>query len=251
MSDDAVATDAVATDAVPPSPKPRGKRGRRRGATKNSAKRFKFARLYFRFGDVQLAYLKAGYKGSGSSLAANSSKLLNTHLVQVALKDLQRRYDARLFRDMSQEWQKTREVRRDIAYSDISDLFVIGDDGFPVPKPGDEVPQRALRSIRSVEVVMDEDGKPKRFKYQFAPKEPHLEALEEKFSLLPDTRKAPTRVDITSGGQPLPDTVDGRRDAVMTLLTAWRERSLGVSVTDESHQLEGGVEDEDEEESDD
>jgi len=192
-------------------------------------KRRKLARLYFRTGDSYKSYRLAGYKAKTRDAALKgASEILNLPEVKEYIAQLHARADEKALAEMQQEWQQTREVRRDIAYSDVDDLFEFdATTGLPKHKPGDAIPKRVKRAIRSVEVEVDPaTGNTRKVKYQLAPKEPHLAALEDKFSILPDTQKAPqqVQVDVTSGGKPIPTTVDGRRDAVLALLAVWRER---------------------------
>jgi phage terminase small subunit len=192
-----------------------------------NTRQWKFARAYFRTGDAIKAHRLAGYKAKTKATArGNAYKLLYSEAIQNALKELRRQLDDRLAHEMVREWQRTRATRQAIAYSDMGDVLDFTADGAPKLKPANQIPKRALKAMRKAEVEVDPEGNTKRFRFELAPKEPHLEALEEKFSVLPDNQRPAQKFDITSGGKPLPETVDGRRDAILAWLAVVESRGL-------------------------
>lgn len=186
----------------------------------------KFALAYVRTGCSATAYEEAGYKKPknkthGSRLAW---EILNRPEVQLRISQIQQELRQLVEREMAEEWKKARDERRALAYSSIDDILDFSGDGAPSHRPANKIPKQALRAISSVDIELADDGKTaKRVKYRMASKDPHLEALEDKYSVMPDNQRPVQKVDVTSGGMAL-SVADDQRESLFAILAAIKAR---------------------------
>lgn len=185
-----------------------------------SFKEVAFVNAYVDTGSAIKAYRAAryGHKGQGDSAYTCASEILRRPKVQEAINKRANELDQLAKKEMASEWLKTRQVRRDIAYSSLDDVI---DPSGEVPKSKDwrKIPKRAKRALKKVKINLAKDGSAESVEYEMRDPAPHLNALEERYSVMPDNERPAVKVDITI------DSVDGRRKAVMELMNALKTRA--------------------------
>jgi phage terminase small subunit len=152
-----------------------------------NAKRRAFVREYLKSKDLLTAYRRAGYAGRGLQARKYASELRNSPEIAAAIAAAERELDEECLDELRREWRVTRAVRRAIAYTSIDQILDFDKTGMPKLKPSAEIPDLALLAVESLEVTRTTDAKGNvkdAVAIKMWPRHPHLNALEEKYSII-------------------------------------------------------------------
>lgn len=200
-----------------------------------------FARAYIRCRCAVDAYIEAGFRGTRGSAYSSSARLLKDERIQAYIKKLETEVERNMAKTLPSKWAYVGNLRDNIAFASIEDFMDFSGPGLPQLKPANKIPKWALKAVSSFKATLDKDGITQHVEFKFSPKDPHLAALEDKYSIMPDNQKKPEKIDITSGGLPLvPTTVEGRAGVVRSIVGDLLERAAKVE-----EQIEGGTPQED------
>jgi phage terminase small subunit len=196
-----------------------------------NAKYSTFVREYVRTRSAIKAYRSAGfgYEGQGQSAYSCASEILNRPEIQQAINQMLAELDKKAIAEMANEWKKTRKVRRDIAYASLDDVLDPESDGLPKLKSWKEIPKRTRRAMKKIKLHVNKDGGTEAIEVEMKDPSPHLAAIEDKFSILPDNQRPPLKIDLAIDGIDT-NTVDGRRKALLEIMAAIKARVAAKTV---------------------
>lgn len=196
-----------------------------------------FAELYFVTGDRSWSFRRAcellgvGIREAG----VRAGELFDSEAVGRYLVHLENRYRGVMEGVLLREWEKVLRVRREVAYASIGDIMDFSGDQVRL-KPAREIPRSALRAIRRLKVqrvTLPSGESRETVEVELESRVPHLEAIEERYSRLPELLSGGGTESLASGGGSgetslvRHDPVSERCEALRSLVEELRRRGGG------------------------
>lgn len=141
------------------------------------------------------------------------------------LEELDRGRRRKFQRRMEKGAFKALQVREAIAYADRADFYDENGQLLPVqamPKKA----RLAIQEITTKRIVKQDGTLIDVSKVKLENRHQHLAALEADYYVMPDNQKAALKVDVTSGGKPLQESVDDRALRALSLAASLRQRLM-------------------------
>jgi hypothetical protein len=173
-------------------------------------------------------YLDAGFKVTFESARSCAGRVLRGAAARAYVRELETLREQAALEEMKTEWIACRAKRRSLSEAKIVEGFETDISGKLVMKPFDEMPESLQSAINSVEISEDRNGK-QRIKIGTEPKAQHLQALETRFSILPDNEARPTKLELS--GQVSVEAIPPRAERMRMIddvITRWEKEKAGA-----------------------
>jgi hypothetical protein len=182
-------------------------------------------------GVMMQCYLDAGFKVNIDSARSCGNRLLRSVHAKAYLAELHRLKEDAAVERMKREWLESLEERRVLAHYDPADLY--DEEGNLLPLK--DMPSTVRKAITGVR--MNKKGT-KLIGVQLDKKHQHLDVIEDKYSLMPDNKRIPEKLEI-SGGLTVEalQPRDQRLKIIDDVIARWEAEKAGAEkVTDTTPQ---------------
>ena len=200
-----------------------------------TARRRQFCREYIKDHNATQAYKRAGYTANGQAAHSCAYDILSNTEVKAYIAQLEAEQAQRL--GLRADEILKAHVR--IAKADPADFFA--EDGSALTVK--EIPKRARMAIQGISVRQakarpGEGEEPADvITYRLCDRQASLKELA-KYTKMPEDFSAPTKVDVTSGGEPL-RSVDERRGTFLGLLAVLEAKAASIQESESRMLTEG------------
>lgn len=167
---------------------------------------------------ISAAYRKAGFSAKPSCAGTCGRQLLRTAPAEAYVKHLRQLAFDRAVESMSTRFVRTLQEREDLAYSNMADLFEESADGTPVLKSIKKIPKHLQKAIKEVRLAKDGETI---IGIKMADKNPHLTALETRYSHMPSPIQPAQKLELSGSVQVTPGTRSSREKQIEDLFTSW------------------------------